>query len=61
MKNKEFFEVGIKNFKEKIIKSVSSKREKCPQIETLHIDNVGHQDVNTEEGEKITKISKKKM
>ena len=28
----------------------------CPEIKTLHIDNVGPQDVNTENGQKITEI-----
>ncbi len=28
----------------------------CPEIKTLHIDNAGPQDVNTEEGEQITKL-----
>ena len=28
----------------------------CPDIKTLHIDNVGPQDVNTLEGEEITKV-----
>ena len=28
----------------------------CPEIKTLHIDNAGPQDVNTEEGEEITKL-----
>lgn len=33
--------------------------EKCPDIKTLHIDNVGPQDVNTMEGEKIASIVSK--
>lgn len=38
---------------EKLFKGIWKE---CPKIKTLHIDNVGPQDVNCIEGEKITKI-----
>lgn len=50
------FYAYMNNSSEHIEKLLKGIWEKCPQIETLHIDNVGPQDVNTEEGEKITKI-----
>lgn len=50
------FYAYMNNSSEHIEKLFNGIWKKCPQIETLHIDNVGPQDVNTEEGEKITKI-----
>lgn len=41
---------------EKLLKGI---RNVCPDIETLHIDNVGPQDVVTENGKNITKIISK--
>ena len=50
------FYAYMNNSSEHIEKLFRGIWKKCPKIETLHIDNVGPQDVNSQEGEKITKI-----
>lgn len=49
----------MNNSSEHIEKLFKGIWDKCPNIKTLHIDNVGPQDVNNDEGEKIASIISK--
>ena len=46
----------MNNSSEHIEKLFKDIWKSCPEIKTLHIDNVGPQDVNTPNGEKIAEI-----